>query len=99
MVNGQGPFPFVVDTGANQSVVSDVLALQLGLPVGPSQALNGVAGVQQAPTTVATLKIGDRSHADVVLSMLPGRGDRRRRHIGARPDGGAAPDPRLSAAR
>ncbi len=71
MVNGQGPFAFVVDTGANQSVVSDVLALQLGLPVGPSQALNGVAGVQQAPTTVATLKIGDRSHADVVLSVLP----------------------------
>lgn len=70
-VNGQGPFPFVVDTGANQSVISGELAAKLGLAEGPSQALNGVAGVQQAPTTVATLKVGGRSNADVVMSILP----------------------------
>src|SRR5579863_8786822 len=45
-VNGQGPYPFVVDTGANQSVISDSLAAQLALPTGPLEPLNGVAGVQ-----------------------------------------------------
>src|SRR6185369_1812348 len=31
-VNGRGPFPFVIDTGSNRTVVSDALAYQLGLP-------------------------------------------------------------------
>src|ERR1700679_3734324 len=50
MINGAGPFPFVADTGANQSVISIELATQLALPAGDSQALNGVAGVQDTPT-------------------------------------------------
>lgn len=71
-VNGQGPYPFVVDTGANRSVISEELAGQLGLPPGPSQPVNGVAGVRMAPTTVATLTVGARSQVGVVLSILPG---------------------------
>ena len=35
-IDGTGPYPFVVDTGANQSVVSDELAAKLGLKVGRS---------------------------------------------------------------
>src|SRR5262245_22989425 len=31
IVNGQGPFRFIVDTGANRSAVSQALADQLGL--------------------------------------------------------------------
>src|ERR1700722_9035945 len=41
-VNGRGPFPFIVDTGANQSVISDTLAAQLGLVRGAAELLNGV---------------------------------------------------------
>src|SRR5690242_2099660 len=33
-LNGKGPFFFVVDTGANQSVISRELASELGLPDG-----------------------------------------------------------------
>ncbi|MHB8528338.1 MAG: retroviral-like aspartic protease family protein [Caulobacteraceae bacterium] len=72
-INGQGPFPFVVDTGANQSVISQELADRLGLAVGPSEPLNGVAGVEVAPTTSATLSIGKRSVSGAVLSILPAR--------------------------
>jgi predicted aspartyl protease len=70
-VNGQGPFAFVVDTGANQSVISDELATQLNLTRGPVEPLNGVAGVQMTVTTVARLDVGDRQDADVTLSILP----------------------------
>jgi predicted aspartyl protease len=70
-VNGEGPFPFIVDTGANQSVISQELAARLGLVSGASQALNGVAGVQDEPTTTARLDIGDRREGEVLLSVLP----------------------------
>jgi gag-polyprotein putative aspartyl protease/Aspartyl protease len=72
-VNGQGPFAFVVDTGANQSVISEELVTQLGLVRGPMEPLNGVAGVQLTPTTTARLDIGDRQDADVLLSILPAK--------------------------
>jgi predicted aspartyl protease len=70
-VNGLGPYPFVVDTGANQSVISDTLAEQLGLTQGTPEMLNGVAGAQMASTTAARLDVGSRSEADVMLSILP----------------------------
>ncbi len=70
-INDQGPFPFVVDTGANQSVISLELAAQLSLPAGPLQPLNGVAGIQSAPSTQATLQIGRRTQIQATLSMLP----------------------------
>jgi predicted aspartyl protease len=73
-VNGAGPFPFLVDTGANQSVISLDLAVRLGLPMGPAQALNGVAGVQMAPTATADLGIGERLETGVSLSVLPREG-------------------------
>ena len=70
-VQGEGPFPFVVDTGANQSVVSDEIAAKLGLKVGDPQPLNGVAGVQMTPTVSASLQFGARAAHDVTLSVLP----------------------------
>jgi predicted aspartyl protease len=70
-INGAGPFGFVVDTGANQSVIAKDLADQLGLPLGPPAPLNGVAGVQIAPTTTAGLEIGRRVLAGQTLSVLP----------------------------
>jgi len=70
-VNGAGPFGFVVDTGANQSVIAKDLADQLGLPQGPLAPLNGVAGIQNAPTTTAKLDIGRRILTGQTLSVLP----------------------------
>ena len=71
MVQGKGPFAFVVDTGANQSVISAELAHRLELPLGPSRQLNGVAGVSPAATVVADLTIGKRVRREVTLFVLP----------------------------
>ena len=69
-VNDAGPFPFIVDTGANQSVISRELADQFGLTIGPSAPLNGVAGIQLAPTTRAKLEVGRRVLDGHPLSVL-----------------------------
>ena len=71
VVNDQGPFAFVVDTGANQSVVSAELAARLRLPTGPPAMLNGVAGVQMTPTTTASLGLGHRARRHTKLFVLP----------------------------
>jgi hypothetical protein len=73
-VNGAGPFGFVVDTGANQSVISSELAAKLALTMGPNALLNGVAGVQIAPTTTASLEVGGRKLPEQILSVLPAAG-------------------------
>jgi len=83
-VDGRGPFPFIVDTGANQSVVSEELARRLHLPAGPSAPLNGVAGIQIAPTTVATLEIGGSVPRGRDLVAPAGGRHRRRRDARAR---------------
>ena len=70
-VNGAGPFQFVVDTGANQSVIATEVASQLGLPTGDTQPLNGVAGAQMTATTRANLQIGARRPTSTLLSILP----------------------------
>jgi predicted aspartyl protease len=70
-INGQGPFAFVVDTGANRSVVSAELAAQLALPRGPDQSLNDAAGVRSAPAVSARLAVGGREARELVLSVLP----------------------------
>jgi hypothetical protein len=73
-VNDAGPFAFVVDTGANQSVIARELAEQLRLPIGPATPLNGVAGVDLAPTTTAKLDLGRRSTPNQAFSLLPRSG-------------------------
>lgn len=45
-VNEQGPYPFIVDTGANRSSISQELANTLRLPVLESRVVNGVTGAQ-----------------------------------------------------
>jgi predicted aspartyl protease len=71
-VEGRGPYDFIVDTGANQSVISAEIVASLGLPVNPSAPLNGVAGVMMAPTTFAVLDIAGRRKAGAGFSVLPG---------------------------
>jgi aspartyl protease len=71
-INGKGPFRFVVDTGANQSVVSTEIAAEIGLPVGEPGPLHGVAGVQIVQTTTAdTIRVGGLQQDGMKLSVLP----------------------------
>lgn len=72
MINGQGPFQFVVDTGADRSVLTPGLAERLALPRGPDVIVHGVSGSITAVTArVAQLWTGDARLAEVVLPVLP----------------------------
>lgn len=71
-VNERGPFNFLVDTGANSSVITSELADQLALPRGGATRLHSIAGAQSVDTVrVRTLAVGKRSRENMVVSVLP----------------------------
>lgn len=71
-VNGQGPFDFLVDTGASSSVISAELADQLGLVRAGSNKLHSIAGAQSVSTArVESLTVGKRTRANMTVSVLP----------------------------
>jgi predicted aspartyl protease len=71
-IDGQGPFQFVVDTGANRTVVSAELARSLGLPPGPMANVHGVAGVEPAQTAmIGELRVGSVVSKDLLAPRLP----------------------------
>jgi predicted aspartyl protease len=47
-INGQGPFRFIVDTGANRSVLSQALATRLGLAHAGVDVVHSIDGTQLA---------------------------------------------------
>jgi predicted aspartyl protease len=62
MVNGQGPFRFIVDTGANHSTISPRLARELGLQAAAEASiiLDGITGTAQVSfVTIDRLQAGD----------------------------------------
>lgn len=79
MINGQGPFRFVIDTGATHSVLSAHLVRRLGLAAddGPGVLLRGVTGSAVVATAqVAQLQAGDliirNSSMPIIDSVLSG---------------------------
>lgn len=71
-INGQGPFRFLVDTGANRSCISEALAERLGLPDGPRVSLHTVAGQKmRASVHVNELKVGTRVQRNARVAVLP----------------------------
>ena len=61
MVNGQGPYPFVVDTGANRSVISRELSAMLKLPQGLPITVDDALGTATvASVTIDRLDFGSR---------------------------------------
>jgi predicted aspartyl protease len=61
MINGRGPFDFLVDTGSDRTVISRELAASLALPAGPSVTVHEITGVDDENTVVIDhLTIGDR---------------------------------------
>ena len=82
MVNGKGPFRFVIDTGASRSTLSPHLAKALGLtvPTGRRVMLNGVTGAAEVPTVVVdSLEIGSlkfvQQHLPVIFTSIMGNAD------------------------
>jgi predicted aspartyl protease len=71
LVNGQGPFRFVVDTGANRTVLSRALAARLALPAGAPTRVHDIAGISLAETAlVRSLEVGTHRIDNIVAPVL-----------------------------
>lgn len=71
MLNGQGPFQMMVDTGANSSVISIETADRLGLARGAPVEMHSIAGVQTVDTVmIDTLQMGRRIRRRMRVSLV-----------------------------
>ena len=72
MINGQGPFQFLMDTGANTSCIARDLAQRLKLTSAESARVNTIVGVRQRPSVlIDRLQVGERSRRGVRAAALP----------------------------
>ncbi len=73
MVNGHGPFRFIVDTGANRSALSPRVAAALGLIATGSAAVHSIHQVVEAPVVdVQSISYGGLRFASSSLPVLEG---------------------------
>jgi len=71
-VNGRGPFPFTIDTGANSSVISDRLAAQLGLKSNGTVVIEGLVGPDEVSSVrLDRIKAGSVEQAEIDTAVLP----------------------------
>ena len=71
-VNGGRRRPFVIDTGAGRTVLSDQLAAELNLPPGPPVLVHGITSAEMAPTVrLGRLSLGPRRFTDLVTPVFP----------------------------
>ncbi|HWK74632.1 MAG TPA: aspartyl protease family protein [Povalibacter sp.] len=73
IINGQGPFRLIVDTGANQSVLTTKLATALGLEISPEHTvkLHGVTGSVLVPiVAVDRFETGDLVQLGLELPVM-----------------------------
>jgi hypothetical protein len=72
-INGQGPFNFLLDTGANISCISNRLMQRLALKSGGDMApVHTVVGVKNRPmVTLDQLQVGPRNRRNVRAPSLP----------------------------
>jgi predicted aspartyl protease len=76
-VNGKGPFPFVLDTGADGSAVYAWFAKANGLPKSTSRQLSGATGsVPMTGSRVSELRIDGHAISNVDADTIPDRPDR-----------------------
>ncbi len=74
MVNGQGPFQFVIDTGADRTVISTELAERLGLPEGEKARLHAMSGSSSVRVVkIDTVQVSTNIVRDVKAAALPAR--------------------------
>ena len=74
LVNGQGPFQFVIDTGADRTVISQELADRLDLPRGEKARLHSMGGQSDVNTVIIkTVQVSTNVVRDVHAAALPAR--------------------------
>jgi len=77
-VNGQGPFQFVIDTGADRTVISKELAEQLALPKSGTAKLHAMGGSAQVNMVkIDRIQVSNKITRKVKAAALP------RKYIGA----------------
>lgn len=70
-IDGQGPFRFVVDTGAERTVIARELARQLALTAGRATIVHSMTEVSEIPTVIIPgLRIGNRTVNDIHAPAL-----------------------------
>jgi predicted aspartyl protease len=70
-VNGVGPYKFIVDSGADTSVVGAKLAEELALPAGDAIMLGGITEVAMVDRVlVDSLRLGPTTVTDLELPVL-----------------------------
>lgn len=71
-INGQGPYQFLIDTGANTSCISRDLAERLMLAATEPTRVHTVVGVRERPgVMIDRLQVGERSRRRVRAAALP----------------------------
>jgi predicted aspartyl protease len=78
MINGLGPFQFIIDTGSDRSVISRELSEKLGLPQAGIATMHSMGGVDQVKTVkIDRLQVSNNIIRDVKAPALL------RRNLGA----------------
>jgi predicted aspartyl protease len=74
-LNGEGPFNFLVDTGANRSCISQSLADHLRIEAGAPVSVRTVVGARmRASVVVDRLQLGAKTQRHVTAPVLPMKG-------------------------
>jgi len=69
-INGEGPFPFAIDTAANASVITSELAGALALPRAADVAMHTLVGREVVGSVhVEQIRTGALDHSDVNLAL------------------------------
>ena len=72
MIGGKGPFRFVVDTGADRSVIADDVAMSLGLIKGKTVTVQGVVrSIPSQTVTVSDISFGSGHKINLLMPTLP----------------------------
>lgn len=75
-VDGKGPFPFILDTGADESGIYQWLAGKLHLEKGKSEDLTGQTGTSVIPTfRIDRLSVDGRDLRNIAADGMPNRTD------------------------
>lgn len=72
LINGAGPYHFLVDTGAERTLIADDLAVRLGLPRGDKVMVEGI--IRGEPTdlvNIASLQMGRLVCPRLEVPVLP----------------------------
>jgi predicted aspartyl protease len=70
-IAGKGPYPFLIDTGSQRTMISRELAARLRLGKGPSAELHSMSGVTSVQTVIIpSLEINRRAVKDIKAPTL-----------------------------